>query len=229
VDQVPALGASANPMALLARAYGDVRAGTGEEIETAIDPTRTRILDAAYAVFCRLGIQRASLAEVAQRAGVTRITIYRKFDTKDALVEEVLLREFRRYFFQFLTDIDEADTAAERVVLGFVGSLRAISANPLIGGLIESEPGYFVGSIISDQGRTLATVTQFVAGQLAREQQAGNVSVALDTELVAEMMVRVAASFLTVPSPRIDLHDDAQLASIARQFLVPMLAPPSAR
>nr|WP_245673010.1 TetR/AcrR family transcriptional regulator [Aldersonia kunmingensis] len=225
MNEVPALAASANPIALLARAYGDVRAGTSESTETAIDPTRTRILDAAFEVFCKWGIQRASVAQVAQRAGVTRITVYRKFESKDALVEEVLLREFRRYFLQFLTDIDEADTAADRVVLGFVGSLRAISGNPLIGGLLESEPGLFVGTLISDHGRTLAAVTQFVAGQLAQEQEAGNVSADIDIELVAEMMVRISASFLTVPSPRVDMHDDAQLASIARQFIVPMLEP----
>ena len=47
----------------------------------------------------------------------------------------------------------------------------------------------------------------------------------LDAELVAEMMVRVSASFLTVPSRVVDITDDAQLATVARQFLVPMLNP----
>ena len=49
-------------------------------------------------------------------------------------------REFRRYFDQFLVDIEQAETVADRVVLGFVSSLRAIRRNPLIGGLIAAEP-----------------------------------------------------------------------------------------
>jgi hypothetical protein len=45
----------------------------------------------------------------------------------------------------------------------------------------------------------------------------------LDTDLVAELMVRVSASFLAIPSEVVDLDDDAQLAAVARRFLVPML------
>lgn len=209
------------PTSLLERAYLDALEQPDE------DPTRTRVLDAAYEQFCRMGIQRSSMEEVARRAKLSRITLYRKFDTKDALVDQVILREFRRYFTRFLHDITFAETAADRVVLGFVSSLRAIRTNPLIGGLLDTEPTLLAGSIVGSDGRMLAAVRQFVTGQLRREQQAGTVSDTLDTELVAEMMVRVSASFLTTPSHIVDLDDDTQLASIARQFLVPMLHPPA--
>jgi hypothetical protein len=57
-----------------------------------------------------------------------------------------------------------------------------------------------IPSMISDGGRTLATVQRFVAGQLRREQHAGNVSGEVDVELVAEMMTRVSTAFLVSPS-----------------------------
>ena len=159
-------------------------------------------------------------------SGVSRITIYRKFATKDALAEEVIAREFRRYFERFVVEIVAADTVADRVVFAFVSSLRAIAGNELIGGLLEAEPEQLVGSTEAT-GRTLAAVRIFVAGQLRREQQAGNVSPELDADLTAEMMVRISSSFLTVPSGIVDLDDDAQLAAIARRYLVPMLDAPS--
>ncbi|MCX2966790.1 TetR/AcrR family transcriptional regulator [Gordonia sp. Z-3] len=208
---------------LLQRAYVAVVGGDFDEPD---DPTRARLLDAAFDQFCRMGIQRSSMDEVARRAGLSRVTIYRKFDTKDALVEQVILREFRRYFLRFLADIGEADTAEERVVFGFVSSLRSILGNPLIGGLIETEPTLLAGSIGADDGRMLAAVRQFLAQQLRKEQLAGNIAADLDTELTAEMMVRFSNSFLTVPSQLVDVHDDEQLAAIARQYLVPMLNPP---
>ncbi|MEV4256067.1 TetR/AcrR family transcriptional regulator [Spirillospora sp. NPDC049652] len=195
-----------------------------EQVEDA-DEVRSRVLDAAYAQFCRMGIQRSTMEDVARRAGVSRITVYRRFATKDALVEQVVRREFRRYFDQFLSDIREAETAADRVVLGFVSSLRTIRRNPLIGGLIATEPDLLLPSLISDGGRTLATVRGFVADQLRREQRAGHVSAELDTDVVAEMMVRISGSLLAIPSHVIDLEDDAQLAALARRFLVPMLEP----
>ncbi|GAA4062315.1 TetR/AcrR family transcriptional regulator [Nonomuraea soli] len=207
---------------LLERAYFDAVEQVGDP-----DELRTRILDAAYEQFCRIGIRRSTMEDVARLAKVSRITVYRRFDTKDTLVEHVVRREFRRYFDRFLIDIEQADTAADRVVLGFVSSLRAIRDNPLIGGLIVTEPDLLVPSMMADGGQTLATVRQFVAGQLRREQRAGHVSDDLDVDLVAEMMVRISTSFLAIPSAIIDLDDDTQLAAVARRFLVPMLEPPA--
>src|SRR5690242_17981494 len=49
----------------------------------------TRILDAAADLFARVGIPRVTMDEVARSAGVARITIYRRFASKDVLVEQV--------------------------------------------------------------------------------------------------------------------------------------------
>lgn len=189
------------------------------------DETTARLLDAAYEQFCRMGIRRSTMEDVARRAGVSRITVYRRFTTKDALVEHVVRREFRWYFDRFRTDIAQAATAADRVELGFASALRAIRGNPLIGGLMEAEPDLLVPSMINDGGRTLATVRRFLAGQLRHEQATGHVAAAVDVDLVAEMMVRVSASFLVIPSELVDIDDDEQVRAVARRFLVPMLEP----
>jgi AcrR family transcriptional regulator len=187
------------------------------------DEVTTRVLDGAYEQFCRLGIRRSTMEDVARRAGVSRVTVYRRFATKDALVEQVVRREFRRYFNQFLVDIQDARTVADRVVLGFSSALRAIRRNPLIGGLMDVEPEVLVPSMISDGGQTLAAVQRFVANQLRREQHAGTVSAEADVELVAELMTRLSASFLVTPSHVVDLDDDEQVRALARRYLVPML------
>ncbi|HEY8524961.1 MAG TPA: hypothetical protein VIL48_08370 [Acidimicrobiales bacterium] len=54
---------------------------------------------------------------------------------------------------------------------------------------------------------------------------AGNVSPEVNVDNVAELMVRVASSFLVIPSHIVDLDDDEQLSELARRFLVPMLNP----
>src|SRR5262245_36130146 len=189
------------------------------------DETSTRILDAAFELFCRIGIQRSTMEDVARRAGVSRITVYRRFATKGVLVDQLVRREILRYFDQFRRDIEGARTAADRVVVGFVSSLQALRHSPLIGGLMPADPNALVPATIGDGGRTLAAVRAFVAGQLRREQEAGNVAGDVNVEIVAELMVRVASSFLVIPSHIIDLDDDEQLRALARQFLVPMLTP----
>ncbi|MFD0856703.1 TetR/AcrR family transcriptional regulator, partial [Actinomadura adrarensis] len=133
------LKAASDAESLIERAYIDAV----EQVDDK-DETRARVLDAAYEQFSRFGIQRSTMEDVARRAGVSRITVYRRFATKDALVEQVVRREFRRYFDQFLVEIQQAETVADRVVLGFVSSLRAIRGNPLIGGLMAAEPDLVV-------------------------------------------------------------------------------------
>ncbi|MEB3963209.1 TetR/AcrR family transcriptional regulator [Streptomyces kunmingensis] len=212
---------------VLELAFGD-SVGSVEEADPD-DEVAARLLDAAFEQFCRMGIKRSTMADVARIAGVARITVYRRFATKEALVEQVVRREFRRYFDQFSVEIQAAGTVADRVVVGFVSSLRAIRHNRLIGGLMTVEPDTVIPSMTGDGGRTLFVVQQFVAQRLRQEQCAGQVAAEVDVDVVAEMMVRVCTSFLVVPSHVIDLDDDERMRAVARQFLVPMLGPPPHR
>jgi len=54
------------------------------------DKTRARIVDAAYETFWRSGFGRTSLDAIAQRAAVTKRTLYAHFRSKDDLLAEVL-------------------------------------------------------------------------------------------------------------------------------------------
>lgn len=209
---------------MIERAFADALEGDDQA-----DSTQTRILDAAHALFTRNGIQRTSMNEVAGAAGVARVTLYRRFASREDLVVQVVRREFRRYFDQFLLDVATARTVEERVVIGFVSSLRHVGGNELISRLMSFEPGSVISSMVSDGGGTLGAVSGFVAGQLRREQAVGNVGPDVDVEVVAELMVRVSASFLLTPSRRIDVSDDKQLEDLARRYLVPLLQTPDHR
>lgn len=53
----------------------------------AVDATRRRITEAAVRLHTTIGPSRASMSAVADEAGVTRLTLYRHFATKDKLFE----------------------------------------------------------------------------------------------------------------------------------------------
>ncbi|MFE6748064.1 TetR/AcrR family transcriptional regulator [Kitasatospora purpeofusca] len=53
-------------------------------------PPRERILDAAEELFQSEGISRVGVQAIADKAGTTKMAIYRHFETKDALVAEWL-------------------------------------------------------------------------------------------------------------------------------------------
>jgi len=197
------------------------------EAPDATDETTERILAGASEQFRKFGVQRSTMEDVAKRSGVSRVTVYRRFATKELLVERTVQHEFRNYFEQFVHDIAGATTVAERVELGFVSSLRVVRSNPLINALFVADNDMLLSSVVGDEGSTLANVSDFLGGQIRREQAAGNVDPAVDADLVAEVIVRICTSFLLIPSHRVDLDDEHQLRALARTMLVPMLPPPS--
>jgi AcrR family transcriptional regulator len=63
---------------------------------TAVPSARERILEAAYELFSRNGIRAVGIDAIIERSGVARMTLYRHFGSKDALVLAFLeLREER--------------------------------------------------------------------------------------------------------------------------------------
>jgi AcrR family transcriptional regulator len=65
-------------------------------IETAAVPPRERILQAADELFYRAGIRAVGVDAIAEAAGTNKMTLYRHFPSKDALVAEYLRRKAKR-------------------------------------------------------------------------------------------------------------------------------------
>jgi AcrR family transcriptional regulator len=64
------------------------------------EPTRQRVLETAYELFYRYGFTRVGVDRIAERAGVTKRTLYNHFDSKDALVAAVLDHQHLHAFAQ---------------------------------------------------------------------------------------------------------------------------------
>jgi AcrR family transcriptional regulator len=60
------------------------------------DPTAERILDGALRVAAAAGLRRLTIDDVAARAGVGRMTVYRRFGSREELVEGLTARECPR-------------------------------------------------------------------------------------------------------------------------------------
>src|SRR5438552_11387299 len=58
---------------------------------------RERILDAAYDLFSRHGVRAVGIDAIVERSGVARMTLYRHFASKDALVLAFLERREERW------------------------------------------------------------------------------------------------------------------------------------
>ena len=86
-------------------------------------PPRERIVDAASALFLEQGIARVSVDAIAALAGSTKMTVYRHFENKDALILdwlEQLTASYREVLDQLAADCPHAPRQQLRSFLDFV-------------------------------------------------------------------------------------------------------------
>jgi AcrR family transcriptional regulator len=207
---------ASEPAALLALALDS-------RVEPPEDPISQRILDAALALSAASGVRNLTVDDVARRARVGRMTVYRRFGDRGRLIETLSVRESRR----FLAALDAAtrpDAPIEdQVAEGFVTSLRLAREHPLLNRLARVEPESVLEALVADRGAMFAAARQFAAARLRAAQQAGVLGpIAVDE--AAELLVRVGVSFVLIQDSVFPLDDDARIRELARQLIAPVLA-----
>jgi len=88
----------------------------------------SRVLDVALEELGRVGLERLSLPRVAERAGVNKTSLYRRWPTKDALVRAALERSMGQVHDVPDTGALATDLAAlASAVAGFITSPRGMA------------------------------------------------------------------------------------------------------
>jgi AcrR family transcriptional regulator len=195
--------------------------GRPEEVEP-LDITSERILDAALEQFEEEGIRRSSVEAVARRAGVSRVTVYRRFPRKESLVNAVAAREASRMIAATDAHITEISNAETRTVEGFAFLLQRLREHELTRRLIAIEPESVLGSLTVEAGPVLELGTRYVAQQIRRGQHEGAFP-DYDPEPVAELLVRFAHSLVLTPRAAIELDGDEAIREFARAHVTPIL------
>jgi AcrR family transcriptional regulator len=94
------------------------------------DKTRVRILQAAYRLFWQKGFTRVNVDEIAAGADVTKRTLYSHFESKDALLADVLRAQHEQAFSSFQTIGKELSGTPELIIDTFFKELDTWSAKP---------------------------------------------------------------------------------------------------
>ncbi|BBY23526.1 TetR/AcrR family transcriptional regulator [Mycobacterium stomatepiae] len=176
------------------------------------------ILDTARAVFETYGVRRANIEDVAVRAGVSRSTVYRRFPTKDDLVEQVVRRE-GELFFATLDRATTGCTPAEAVIEAFTLGVRLVQDSPLYSRIVESEPELF-GLFSRSQ---VFPISQFADGIAHTLRRCGSDIPEPDLANIADVLLRVALGIIVFPTDRLDISDHAAVREYAARYLVPII------
>ncbi|MEX5635355.1 TetR/AcrR family transcriptional regulator [Parafrankia sp. FMc2] len=193
------------------------------------------VLDAAAALLMSVGVRRTTFTDVARRAGVSRMTLYRRWPDLRSLVRDVMTREWGRIITatappgapgawlpaEAETGVDPdtpgADPpGAERAEL--VGSLiaaaRAFREHPLFARITETDGELLVPYVLERLGTTQLLVLDLLRDRLAAAQATGAVRTG-DPDAQARMVLLAAQSYVLSAGA---MGDEATRDALAREL-----------
>jgi len=159
------------------------------------------VLDAARDCVLAYGVRRTTLTDVARRAGVSRMTIYRHWPDVGALVADLMTREW-------VAVIDGLDLTDP--VRAVVTGVRRLRGHPLWHKIVEADPELLLPYLLIRRGASQTAMLDLLEG-------------ALGDPVKARAVLLVAQSFLlsapTMLGP-LTLDDlDAELATLLEAYL----------
>jgi AcrR family transcriptional regulator len=183
--------------------------------------TRELIVESAYACFGKHGLQKATIVDIAKRAGVSRSTIYEYFRDKAAILEACAEHASERFYREMSKAMDRGSSLEDKLSRAavFVTQARRV---------IASEK-YFDEEAISllltkDAAVLLRECVDFLAPHLAAARLTGEVRKDLDIQSAGEWFARILFSLFSTPSSTLDMDDPDVVADFVRAHLVRGLA-----
>lgn len=169
----------------------------------------TPLLDAARECVLDVGLRRTTLADVARRAGVSRMTVYRQYSDLPTLVSALLTRELLEVMDEVDAEVRPLATARERLVAAALLVVDRVDRNDVYRRVLDLDPEMLLPLVVDRFGSTQRAALELIAAQIRDGQQDGSVH-AGDADRMATAVLLTCQSF--VFSAR--LVDDTTLAEL---------------
>ena len=168
------------------------------------------LLDAARACVAERGIARTTVADVARRAGASRMTVYRAFPDAATLWSSLLTREVGMIVAEAEAAAASLPTARERLVDGAVRAVVALRADPVFRRVIELDGDRLLPYLTTRRGHAQEIAIATIRRHLEAGRRDGSIRAVRGTA-VARLFELVVRS-LVAASPA--LVDDAATPAI---------------
>ena len=172
-----------------------------------------QILNAARACVLASGVHETTFNDIARRAGVSRMTLYRRYSDVGSLISELLGREFARILREHtqITPDAPADSrsARQRLVETVLAICEAFQEDPLMTQVLDAEPEILMPYLFNKFGSTQQIAIDLLAHRLNAGHQDGSIregSVAVQAHaivLTVQSFVVSAAASGPVPPDRL--------------------------
>ena len=173
------------------------------------------VLEATRASVLAVGVRRTTLTDVARRAGVSRMTLYRLVPDVTTLILEVVTREFGSLLADAERRAGRRRTARARIVATTVEVARRLPDEPLFRRVLDVDPELLLPYLTDRLGATQQLAIGHIRRMLADGVADGSVR-RVDPDVAAVTMVLAVTPFVVSARLLDGVGRDAALDELAR-------------
>jgi AcrR family transcriptional regulator len=180
------------------------------------DPMVARILDAGEQCIHRFGIRRTSMGEVARVGKLSRGSIYRYFNAKEALIEGIIRRRQEAFLNRTEALLESETRLVDKLTLSVLAGRKDMQEG-IFAALAEVEPETLAMMFLDP--RFYQRSVTFWPPHVRLAQDAGELAAELDVKFVTDFIVRLAVSLVMFPSIGVNLQSRKSLHAYLQQAL----------
>lgn len=171
------------------------------------------VLDAVRDCVLAVGVRRTTLTDVARRAGVSRMTLYRRWPDVRSLVGDLMTREWVAVATAAMPERRPGAEARGLIVDGLVAGVRAFRAHPLFRKIVDVDPELLLPYVLDRRGASQQALLALLADALREGHADGSVRTG-HVERQARALLLIVQSF-TLSLRTMTDEDDADLSGEA--------------
>lgn len=178
------------------------------EVSNQMDGVRERILDAATQCLLESGLDARLHAAIAERAGLSRPTVYKHVGDQAAILDAVRDREIEAFFTAAVPLLSRTDDLSAGLVDAVVFVVGYGRRHTLLQKALREHPELILPALTTESGPLVDRIHGMFADQIDRALAAADAD--LDSRVVVEWIYRIIVSLITTPS-RPDTESPEQL------------------
>jgi AcrR family transcriptional regulator len=134
------------------------------------------ILDATLRSVMAIGIRRTTMSDVARQAGVSRVTVYRRFDDLAALMAALMSREFGAVLATAQEQATREADGRSRLVALAVHGAELLCEHPLLHRILDVDPEIVLPYVTVRAGHFQQAVIEIYAQELRAGIEDGSIA-----------------------------------------------------
>lgn len=178
-------------------------------LNEADDPIDARVLDAAAGLIGDRGERNVTMSHIVLQSGVSRATIFRRFGTKSAVVNRVILRELRKFVVELLQTIEVSAGPAVALADLLSQAVRFSRVNPAFRRLVADDPQQLVDFSRSQELPAMDLARALVASIIAETDRSARSP--MDNVDLADLVCHLAIAYALVPDSSMDVAGTDEL------------------